>query len=46
MKEPVSDANVLISLLRIGQQALLQDLFGTVLVPEKVRDEIGPELKR
>lgn len=36
----VSDATPLIALAKIGQLGLLQDLFGTIIIPQMVYDEV------
>jgi len=46
MAAVVADASVLIALRQIGQIALLEKLFGGVLIPPAVAREIAPSLPR
>ena len=44
-KTVVADASTLIGLSRIGQLNLLRDLYGKVVIPESVYDEVVSEAK-
>jgi predicted nucleic acid-binding protein len=44
MTEPVCNSSPLIALQQIGQLRVLQLLFGGVLIPEAVRQEIAPSV--
>ena len=44
MAEVVADASVLIALTQIGQLSLLQRLFGEIVIPSAVADEVSPSL--
>jgi len=37
----IADASTLIGLLRIGQLSLLEKLFGKIIIPRGVYDEVG-----
>lgn len=42
----VSNSSPLIALEQIGRPELLRELFGQVVIPRAVRDEIGPTVSR
>jgi len=44
-KTVIADASTLIGLLRIGQLSLLEKLFGKIIIPKGVYDEVAVERK-